>query len=170
MKVVLRGVCMASSAGICQTLEGNLTCQEAALEKLEAALSTNSKASMDWDRQCHKVCKIWDSLEEHNCHTGRRRWYMEGDKADCLLAHLILSESTQTPIFAFRNAQGRIVPSQHAINDVFEAHIRALYAVLHDQSELHNLSDYLGHLMVPSLSSEYRDLLGTPLSQQELLE
>ncbi|KAJ1187131.1 hypothetical protein NDU88_003910 [Pleurodeles waltl] len=160
---------MATSVDVSQVLEKELTERERELEKLRSGPPEAPELRVKWEQLKSTLNKCWLQLHKHNKKAARKRWYLEGDKAGRMLAHLIKAEKVLGPMLIIRDQGGREVYTQQEINRVFLDHLRRVYTQPHTDIEEVDRQKYLHSLPIKALSEMNCENIGALIGKPEVL-
>lgn len=96
----------------------------------------------------------------------KQTFYEQGDKSGKLLAWQIKQLETKTPITSIIT-NGQVVVDPIEINDAFRDYYKELYDTK-NEINLQTLNRFLDELPVPSIPNEYKEILESEISQEEI--
>ncbi len=97
----------------------------------------------------------------------RSVFYESGEKSGKVLANQLRRFQAKQIISGLRLENGEITTDHSAINEKFRDFYSTLYTA--DSFQRGDVEDFLGRLKVPTLSSDVRNLLEEPISQEEVI-
>ncbi len=97
----------------------------------------------------------------------RSVFYESGEKSGKVLANQLHGFQAKQIISVLRLDNGEITTDQSTVNEKFRDFYSTLYAA--DSFLWGDVEDFLGRLNVPPLSSDARNLLEEPISQEEVI-
>lgn len=166
-KVVIRGHCLGTQAGMHTQLKKDLITVERRLEARvrEAVESTTERLT----REQEEHSSLMERLRCLNYAVHSARTHHTGDKADRLLSWLMRQDTVTAPITSIRTPWDTVVHTQREIHAEFVTHYARLY-----KSQLHtayaDIQSYLDDLELPQLTSEQKVDLNVPILPEEVRE
>ncbi|KAJ1143464.1 hypothetical protein NDU88_009773 [Pleurodeles waltl] len=169
LKVATRGHCMGQSVGIKRTLERELIHLEKIIhdEEREGGIDLIARRKLAEMKKSHSQVE-----EQLRCHSLQR--YLasiqaEEGRSGKMLAWLVKPKGEGTPIMSVHDMMGERMFRPVNINNAFRNYYPCLFRSP-ETSMPESLGSYLRGLLLRTLTTEDRDLLGGPVTLEEVTD